>query len=126
MGLDQYAFTVGKDEGPDNEGLEFAYWRKHNRLQGWMENLWVSKNPNAKERFNGEKLFLTSDDIVSLEKDILGLQLPQTSGFFFGNDSYSYAEESKPYADYDTDMQFLANAKKALDKGLKVYYVCSW
>ena len=33
MGLDQYAFSENKD----GERTEIAYWRKHNRLQGWME-----------------------------------------------------------------------------------------
>ena len=25
------------------DGNELAYWRKHNRLHGWMEELWESK-----------------------------------------------------------------------------------
>ena len=39
MGLDQYANRV--NEAGDR--VEVAYWRKHNRLQGWMEDLYISK-----------------------------------------------------------------------------------
>ena len=35
MGLDQFAYTT---KGKEKE--EIAYWRKHNALHGWMENLW--------------------------------------------------------------------------------------
>jgi hypothetical protein len=122
MGLDAYAYTKGKDA---TAGPEIAYWRKHNRLQGWMENLWHSKNPSGGE-FNCVKLFLTLEDIEALERDIEAKDLPETSGFFFGNDSYSYAEEGKPYADYDADKKFIADAKEALDKGHEVYYSCWW
>ena len=36
MGLDMYAYA--KDENGEDEHL--ADWRKHNRLHGWMEELW--------------------------------------------------------------------------------------
>ena len=63
MGLDQYAYVAAKagayDEYYANENYEkdendstklrkpteIAYWRKHANLQGWMERLWVEKNP---------------------------------------------------------------------------------
>ena len=38
MGLDQYGYAVPKEESEARN--ELAYWRKHNRLQGWMEHLW--------------------------------------------------------------------------------------
>ena len=39
MGLDMYAYAL--DENGEEESL--ADWRKHNRLHGWMEELWEEK-----------------------------------------------------------------------------------
>ena len=41
MGLDQYAYASTEIKSEDRE--ELSYWRKHNRLQGWMEALWEDK-----------------------------------------------------------------------------------
>ena len=46
MGLDQYAYKRDADEDEDGN-ITIAEWRKHNRLQGWMEDLWEDKGrPN--------------------------------------------------------------------------------
>ena len=42
MGLDQFAYKVKGDER-----TELHYWRKHNRLQGFMEALYAKKNGNG-------------------------------------------------------------------------------
>ena len=125
MGPDQYAYTRRKDATDSTHGDEIAYWRKHNRLQGWMEALYFAKNPSGKE-FNCVKLFLDESDIDALELAIAKKELPQTGGFFFGNDSYGYESEGKPYADYDADVEFIAKAREALANGLDVYYSCWW
>ena len=39
MGLDQYARIR-------EPGEEVMYWRKHNRLQGWMTDLWMKRTGN--------------------------------------------------------------------------------
>ena len=41
MGLDQYAYAKESEGAEEQE--ELAYWRKHNRLQGYMEKLWNLK-----------------------------------------------------------------------------------
>ena len=52
MGLDMYAYKTSKvvedkKEITDDNREELAYWRKHNRLHGWMEELWEDKGrPN--------------------------------------------------------------------------------
>ena len=47
MGLDMYAYSVSQGGAQDGEEIELAYWRKHNRLHGWMEELWTRKGkPN--------------------------------------------------------------------------------
>ena len=61
MGLDQNAYKVSQD----GERVELAYWRKHNRLQGWMENKYID-NGGTKE-FNCVALELTLEDIEELD-----------------------------------------------------------
>ena len=133
MGLDQYAYAQNKN-GEDEHLVD---WRKHNRLQGWMEDLWNDKGrPNAETDdnpmgdFNCVPLELDSDDIDRLEADINDFNLPETNGFFFGSDSYFWSDENGeplPENDYyykELDLQFIADARKALDDGKKVFYSC--
>ena len=131
MGLDQYGYAVPKEESEARN--ELAYWRKHNRLQGWMEQLWYDKGrPNAQTDgnpmgdFNCVDLELDANDIDSLEEAIENFALPETQGFFFGDDSYLWeSEESPSSANYfykEQDLQFIEEARKALDKGDKVVY----
>ena len=133
MGLDQYGYAVPKEESEARN--ELAYWRKHNRLQGWMEQLWYDKGrPNAQTDGNpmGDcncvDLELDANDIDSLEEAIENFALPETQGFFFGDDSYLWeSEESPSSANYfykEQDLQFIEEARKALDKGDKVVYHC--
>jgi len=132
MGLDQYAYAE-----TSTEEIQLAEWRKHNRLQGWMEELWNDKGrPNAQTEgdamgdFNRIPLELTLEDIENLEFAIDNFDLPETSGFFFGNDSYFWTdEEDKPYPENEyyykeNDLEFIEKAKKALTEGHKVYYNC--
>jgi hypothetical protein len=123
MGLDQFAYTIDS-EGNKNE---IAYWRKHPNLQGWMENLWHEKGrPNETEETSGMGLSnfncipveLSYEDLDSLEKDITNNRMPQTAGFFFGDDSDDYYKEK--------DLEFIQSARSALDKGSKVYYDSWW
>ena len=123
MGLDQFAYAI------DNNGEkeELAYWRKHPNLQGWMENLWESKGrPGLTEDAQGDMLGdfncipveLNHDDINSLEQSINSGELPNTTGFFFGNPSDDYY--------YEHDLEFCVNAKAELFLGRKVFYNSSW
>jgi hypothetical protein len=140
MGLDQYAYAAAKagaqdkyyeDENYDKDDSdptkigpprEIAYWRKHPNLQGWMERLWVERNPGADgetgDMFNGIELELTWEDLERLELDVIAGTLPATSGFFFGSDSDEHYREQ--------DLSFVKNAKAELFMGLKVFYNSSW
>ena len=119
MGLDMYA---NRRAPRINEHLH--YWRKHNRLHGWMENLWREKT-GKEEVFNCEEVTLDLIDIINLEKDILNNELPETEGFFFGMDSYEYTKEELKEQKED-DLQFIKEARKAIMEGDEVVYSSWW
>ena len=124
MGLDQYAFHRRKGDLPTVR-KEIAYWRKHNRLEGWMERLYRAKNPGNEEQFNCKEVYLNLEDLENLEKDINERNLPQTGGFFFGSDSYSDYEGEYGYK--NSDLEFINNAKEALEKyGGEIIYTSWW
>jgi hypothetical protein len=147
MGLDQYAYVAARVgqrteywDGAEldeygkyvntevSEPRELAYWRKHPNLQGWMEQLWIRKGcpgvdlknyaPDQDPDFNGIELELTWEDLEELEQAIKKHQLPQTLGFFFGNNSDQHY--------YGHDLDFINRAKAELFSGLKVFYNSSW
>ena len=118
MGLDQNAWKVSQE----GEREELAYWRKHNRLQGWMEELYTRKG--GMKEFNCVDLELTEEDINDLENAVDNKSLPETGGFFFGNDSYSDYEGEYGYK--EEDLKFISNARKALEEGRTVIYSCWW
>ena len=133
MGLDMYAqrmkFTPTKevdfnDEiyGKDKDGEidyenqivkteEIAYWRKHPDLHGWMENLYREKGGREKS-FNGDPVVLTLADLDRLEDDILEVNLPKTTGFFFGESGGMSLK----------DLEFVLEARKAIQEGDTVFY----
>lgn len=136
MGLDQYAYVAARagqsdewwgqyntpeDQRTVEKPREIAYWRKHPNLQGWMQRLWHKRGGQAPESdptFNGIELELTWEDLDQLEHDILNNQLPQTKGFFFGEDSDDYYKQQ--------DLDFVRQARAELFSGLKVFYNSSW
>ena len=135
MGLDQYANARKGEPTTDEDGYkkwedskELAYWRKHPNLQGFMEDLWETKGrPNANKssdenpfgsEFNCVDLELTLEDIDSLEASVKGEHLPETGGFFFGEDSDEWYKES--------DLEFVEQAKQAIDDGYTVIYSSWW
>ena len=131
MGLDMYGYSKAGATAEENE--EIANWRKHNRLHGWMEDLWIFKGKprwNGKEGnnglspFNGIELELTQEDLDKLEDAIEKKNLPRTKGFFFGDDSYDWYEGNGKGKDYD--LAFVENARKAIHQGFNVFYNCWW
>ena len=135
MGLDQYAVARKGEPQQDKEGftyyedsMELAYWRKHPNLQGWMEDLWISKgSPGLTEEdegstfdssFNCVDLELTSEDFDRLEQSLSEEELPETNGFFFGENADEYYAEQ--------DREFITEARDAISKGYTVVYSCWW
>ena len=118
MGLDQYASVRldTKDEDGVWDTEEMAYWRKHPNLQGFMEALYHEKGGEGE--FNCVDVELTLEDIDALEASVKGGELPETGGFFFGDDSSEHYK--------DEDLEFCANARKALADGQTVVYSSWW
>jgi hypothetical protein len=123
MGLDQYATARKGEVRTDDEGYtyyedskELAYWRKHPSLQGWMEDLWIEKGNSGE--FNCVDVELTLGDLDSMEEALDENALPETVGFFFGENSEEhYAEQ---------DREFIVNARAAIKQGYTVVYTSWW
>ena len=120
MGLDMYAMTtMQKPDKPVDFKAEDAgdlhYWRKHPNLHGWMEELYREKG--GTEQFNCVPVQITAEDLDRLEADIISGDLPDTTGFFFGNSDGSETED---------DLAFITAAREALAEGYTVYYDSWW
>ena len=136
MGLDQYAYAAATETQYDEywetaemvdgdfvsakveKPREIHYWRKHPNLQGWMENLWREKGGDADQSFNGIQLELTWEDLERLERDVKDGNLPETTGFFFGEDADDYYRNQ--------DLEFIKQARAEIFLGLRVFYNSSW
>ena len=125
MGLDMYALsTKAKPETDVDfstknfEQEEIQYWRKHPNLHGWMQNLYDAKGGTS-DTFNGDCVVLDSEDLDNLEQDIKDGNLPDTSGFFFG-ESANNDEEN------DYDLLFVTKAREEIKNGNTVYYTSWW
>ncbi len=129
MGLDMYAYRTSvqiskpvdfqEEVYGDNiqgEKQDLHYWRKHPDLHGWMEKLYYQKGGQA-ESFNCSPVELTLDDLYILEADINYSKLPGTEGFFFGESDGSERED---------DLQFIQDARQAIEEGDRVFYDAWW
>lgn len=135
-----YAYAVAQGGERDGEEEALADWRKHNRLHGWMEDLWEQKgrpfngelDDNPMGDFNCVPVELTLEDLDQLEADINQKFLPETQGFFFGGDSFEWKDDDGnklKEGDYyykNTDLQFIEDARKAIQQEKKVYYNSWW
>tara|TARA_R100001224_G_scaffold101787_2_gene73483 strand:+ start:1111 stop:1488 length:378 start_codon:yes stop_codon:yes gene_type:complete len=125
MGLDQYAHKVKRKYAPTTKTstvktTEFFYWRKHNALHGWMENLHRSRQEICSDDFNGVAVKLDEKDLDKLEQDVMTFNLPQTVGFFFGADSVGDEDQK------EQTIEFIKKARKALAEGFEVEYNSWW
>lgn len=125
MGLDMYAFAVhpgnakgdfeisdgGKDE-------EFMYWRKHNALHSWMENLYREKGGTA-DSFNCIPVRLTKEDLYRLIADAKAHKLQSATGFW--GVAYGYNDEIA-----NEDIEFAHKALAKIYQGFAVYYDSWW
>lgn len=113
MGLDMYLYKekiVEDTEITDENGLvgtrvskeryEIAYWRKHNRLHGYMERIWIAKQPKEIQApdFNCIPLELSKQNIDNIIAALVHETMPPQQGFFFGFDSYNPEQYKKDIA----------------------------
>jgi len=93
-----------------------------------MEELWIEKGtPGLKPSdtgsmfgsdFNCVDLELTLEDINTFEEGLDSVGLPETTGFFFGEDADEhYAEQ---------DREFIVAARNAIKDGYTVVYSSWW
>lgn len=126
MGLDQFAYKTKVKPGKsvdfqdevykdEVEREEIHYWRKHPNLHGFMEEIYREKG--GEDSFNCRPVELTQEDIDRLAQSILDGELPETSGFFFGQ---SFGDEE------NDDLEFCKKASEAIKEGYTVFYDSWW
>lgn len=129
MGLDQTAYAISRNEAHLLDSQEYKdgdlaieseeelmYWRKNADLQLWMSELAQSKGVVSDPfDFNCQKVWLTLDDIQTLEEDYQNGEMPsgEGKGFLWGC-----------YDDRENTLTFITKAKEALASGKAVYYTC--
>ena len=151
MGLDQYAhcrnrevnwekFYSDDEKESQAEQKDVFVWRKHARLQVFMNSVWnrqnvkrlQQKNKKKKDFFDmshlgfnaGEEVYMTEDVVKELEKAIKEdyYHYFAHDGFFWGQ---QWQEEAvKEYK--QQDQEFLQFCKDALKQKKCVIYTCSW
>ena len=113
-------------------------WRKHARLQEFMNKLYMEKNKvdNKWEEdrdadgqvwinpISWNSIELTEEDIDRLEKAIKN----HYSGYFCDGGFFWGHEIQESQAEYykEKDLEFIEFAKEALADGETVVYECSW
>jgi hypothetical protein len=133
MGLDQYGMIgCTTEKRVDDAGNEYVvklaeqdfYWRKHARLQDFMEQLWVEKTGRPDVELNCNDLELTIADIDRLEEawDIEFAKNKSEGGLFYGHQVQ--VDQVQNYRDEDLD--FIEAAKSAIQEGKQVVYSCWW
>lgn len=127
MGLDQSAYAKEQPSGERVGGGDEPtfYWRKHSRLQSWMEEKFFDKNPETErnwDTFNCEELSLSQEDIDEL-KCHLEAGLPDSGGGFFWGHQFQ-GESAKEYR--EQDLKFCEWATEQLAEGNEVIYECWW
>ena len=122
MGLDQYAFLRERNQMPDDaeELGESFYWRKHARLQEFMEIQWNKQGKS--EDLNCKDMPLTEQQLLDLKYQIEhGYQDWFTEGGFFWGHQFQ-EEACREYK--EQDLQFVEQALDHLKAGGDVVYRC--
>jgi hypothetical protein len=122
MGLDQYAYIKTPETGEEGESPKFV-WRKHSKLQTFMEALYEKRTGLSATDLNCGELALEIGDIETLEEAINGSALPHCEGGFFCGHQFQ-DEQASEYRAYD--LEFCAWARAEMQAGSTVIYSCWW
>ena len=124
MGLDMYAYSREQGEPkPEGGTPEQYYWRKHSKLQNFMEEKWMAKTGNSRRELNCNELPLNQDDITELEDRVRKGKLKKCKdGFFYELDYQD--EQAKEYK--TQDLEFCEWALDEIKDGRVVYFRCWW
>jgi len=133
MGLDQNAYINATETSEkDAEGRTWVsinsdrdfYWRKHSRLQEFMEKLWVEKTGESAIELNCSSLELNLDDIQALWEAVQNnfAEHECQGGFFYG---HQFQDDAVKHSRED-DLAFIEAAKSAIKEGKQIVYSCWW
>lgn len=117
MNLDQYAFTPESSEHP-----EFI-WRKHAKLQAFMEELYYARAGDGAESFICVELALTVENVETLEALVVAVKLPTFEGGFFFEPQWQ-DESAQDYK--EQDLKFCKWAAAVLETRQQVIYCSCW
>ena len=122
MGLDQYAYS--REVADRNEEIsEQFYWRKHSKLQEFMETIANEREGMSPTDLNCGELELFEDEIIQLQELVKGNSLPESpGGFFYGHQFQDEAAENNR----DQDLEFCKWALTEIKDGNHVFYSCWW
>lgn len=113
MGLDHYAYIKTAESGDEGETPKFV-WRKHSKLQTFMEALYEDCTGLSASDLNCGELALESDDLDALEKAVTDSALPRCEGGFF----YCHQFQDEQATECrDCDLEFCAWARAELGPG---------
>ena len=151
MGLDQYAHLRNRKidwakyyDGDEEEQKDVFVWRKHARLQTFMNKMFEKQNEEQLKKeqekkkdkdfnpfdmshlgMNGyDEVYITEDVVKDLEKEVKSnfYNSFTPDGFFWGQ---QFQEESvKEYK--EQDIKFLKFCQQAINDKKVVEYWCSW
>ena len=124
MGLDQYAYSrEQRDRNEDTVDGENFYWRKHSKLQSFMENIAMEREGMSPSELNCGELELYEEEIVRLMELIKGNSLPESEGGFF----YGHQFQDESAEEYkEQDLEFCKWALEEIKEGDYVFYSCWW
>lgn len=128
MGLDML-FMKSPNEADESingrkigdEGDEaVAHLRKHPNLHGWMQELWEGRGGVIEDWTsfnNADCVELSKDSLTDLKRAVEEDNLPETTGFFFG--------ESVPEQKGET-LEVIQQCLAAIEEGYHIYYTSWW
>lgn len=112
MELEQYAY-YSDPELDDGFQFSFHYWKKHYRLNEWMQSLYEQKGGNGD--FNGDLVELTKEDLLALDK------ATDSDKFYDQFDDPYWKEWIK-----ECDKEFIKKALELIKKKFIISYCCDW